>query len=88
LRANLGLKPGRKVFISAAPGGVGTFAIQMRQVAGRPCGPRPLRRGEKALVRALGADAVIDYTTDDLSRIGKISTRASIWFGGETWTRC
>ncbi len=70
LRDELSLKAGQKVLISGGAGGVGTFAIQITKWLGAHVTTTASKRGE-ALVRALGADEVIDYTTDDLSRIAK-----------------
>src|ERR1700723_1397601 len=70
LRDELGVKPGQKVFISGGAGGVGTSAIQIAKWLGAHVTTTASKRGE-ALVRSLGCDEVIDYTNDDLSRIGK-----------------
>src|ERR1700716_3418574 len=70
LRDELGVKPGQRVFISGGAGGVGTFAIQIAKWLGAHVTTTASKRGE-ALVRSLGADEAIDYTTDDLSRLGK-----------------
>ena len=83
LRDQLGLKPGRKVFISGGAGGVGTFAIQIAKWLGAHVTTTASQRGE-ALVRSLGADEVIDYTTDDLSRIGRDFDAGLDLVGGET----
>jgi NADPH:quinone reductase-like Zn-dependent oxidoreductase len=83
LRDELGLKPEHKVFISGGAGGVGTFAIQIAKWLGAQVTTTASKRGE-ALVRSLGADEVIDYTTDDLSRIGKDFDAGLDLIGGET----
>jgi NADPH:quinone reductase-like Zn-dependent oxidoreductase len=83
LQDELGLKPGQKVFISGGAGGVGTFAIQIAKRLGAHVTTTASKRGE-ALVRALGADEVIDYTTDDLSRIGKDFDAGFDLIGGAT----
>ena len=70
LRDELGVKPAQKLFISGGAGGVGTFAIQIAKWLGAHVTTTASKRGE-ALVRSLGADEVIDYTTDDLSGIGR-----------------
>ena len=62
LRDELHLKPGYKVFISAGAGGVGTFAIQIAKHLGAYVATTASPRGD-ALVRSLGADEVIDYTS-------------------------
>src|SRR6266446_10911604 len=83
LRDELGVKPGQKVFISGGAGGVGTFAIQIAKWLGAHVTTTASKRGE-ALVRSLGCDEVIDYTTDDLSRIGKDFDAGLDLIGGET----
>jgi NADPH:quinone reductase-like Zn-dependent oxidoreductase len=70
LRDELDVKPGQKVLISGGAGGVGTFAIQIAKWLGAHVTTTASKRGE-ASVRSLGADEVIDYTSDDLSRFGK-----------------
>src|SRR6202163_3027707 len=67
LRDELGVKPGQKVFISGGAGGVGTFAIQIAKWLGAHVTTTASKRGE-ALVRSLGCDEVIDYTTEDISK--------------------
>jgi len=64
------LKPGQKVLVNGASGGVGTFAVQIARALGAKvagvCGPRNLD-----LVSSIGADEVIDYSTDDFTRTGQ-----------------
>jgi NADPH:quinone reductase-like Zn-dependent oxidoreductase len=86
LRDELGLKPGQKVFISGGAGGVGTFAIQLAKWLGAEVTTTASKRGE-ALVRSLGADEIIDYATDDLSRIGKDFDAGLDLVGGEALDR-
>src|SRR5436190_13709224 len=62
LRDELGVGPGQKVFISGGAGGVGTFAIQIAKWLGAEIATTASPRGE-ALVRSLGADRVVDYTS-------------------------
>lgn len=62
LRDELRLKPGSRVFIPGGAGGVGTFAIQIAKWLGAEVTTTASPRG-KALVESLGADVVIDYTT-------------------------
>lgn len=67
LRDELAVKPGQKVFISGGAGGVGSFAIQIAKWLGAQVTTTASKRGE-ALVRLLGCDEVIDYTSQHISK--------------------
>ena len=58
------LKPGQKVFIQAGTGGVGTFAIQLAKHLGATVATTASAANFE-LVKALGADVLIDYKTED-----------------------
>jgi NADPH:quinone reductase-like Zn-dependent oxidoreductase len=83
LRDELGVKPGQKVFISGGAGGVGTFAIQIAKQLGAHVTTTASKRGE-ALVRSLGCDEVIDYTTQDVSKAGGRFDAGFDLIGGNT----
>ncbi|MDQ7904458.1 NAD(P)-dependent alcohol dehydrogenase [Phytohabitans sp. ZYX-F-186] len=60
---------GTRLLVNGASGGVGTFAVQLAKAAGAhitaTCGGR-----NSDLVRSIGADRVVDYTIDDVTRGG------------------
>lgn len=67
LRGRANIQAGQQILINGAAGGVGAIALQLARARGaRVTG---VDRAEKLqLVRALGADRVIDYTQDDCTR--------------------
>ncbi|MEW9533911.1 NAD(P)-dependent alcohol dehydrogenase [Microbispora sp. NPDC049125] len=63
------VRPGQKVMVVGAAGGVGSFAVQIAKASGARvtgvCGADKVE-----LVRSLGADEVIDYTREEVDRDG------------------
>jgi len=69
LRTHAKAQPGEHVLVNGAAGGVGTFTVQIAKALGAEvtavCSTRNIE-----MVRRLGADTVIDYTTDDFVEQG------------------
>ncbi|MDH3389386.1 MAG: NAD(P)-dependent alcohol dehydrogenase [Gammaproteobacteria bacterium] len=63
------LKPGQKVLINGAGGGVGTFAIQMARLCGAEVTAVDASH-KLEILRSLGADHVIDYGQEDFTKTG------------------
>ncbi len=63
------VKPGQRVLINGASGGVGLFAVQLGKAFGAEVtGVCSAKNAD--LVRSVGADQVIDYAQDDFTRNG------------------
>ena len=68
LKERAHLKSGKKVFIPAGAGGIGTFAIQLAKYLGAKVGTTTSTVNVD-LVRSLGADEVIDYKKQQFEEV-------------------
>jgi NADPH:quinone reductase-like Zn-dependent oxidoreductase len=70
LEALRDVRPGQRVLVNGASGGIGTFAVQIAKSLGANvtgvCSARNVD-----LVRSIGADHVIDYTKEDFTQTGQ-----------------
>ncbi len=64
------VRPGQRVLINGASGGVGTFAVQIAKSYGAEV-TGVCRTRNVDLIRSIGADHVIDYTNEDFSHNGQ-----------------
>ncbi|MEX1091518.1 MAG: NAD(P)-dependent alcohol dehydrogenase [Acidimicrobiia bacterium] len=69
LRDWAGIKPGDRVLINGASGGVGTFAIQIARALGASHVTAVCSTPNVETARSLGADRVVDYTKEDFTEI-------------------
>jgi NADPH:quinone reductase-like Zn-dependent oxidoreductase len=64
------VEPGQRVLVVGASGGVGSFAVQIAKIRGAHV-TGVCSTAKTDLVRALGADEVVDYTTEDVTAGGR-----------------
>lgn len=87
LRDHGRLRPGQKVLVNGASGGVGTFAVQIAKVLGAEvtavCSTRNVEQA-----RLLGAEHVIDYTVEDFTRDVRRYDVVLDVAGGRSWSQC
>ncbi|MFY0615285.1 MAG: NAD(P)-dependent alcohol dehydrogenase [Hyphomicrobiaceae bacterium] len=83
----LGVEAGQSILIYGASGAIGVAAVQLAKARGATVtavvGTRHLE-----LATALGADRVIDYTTEDFTQIGETFDAVFDTVGKTTYGRC
>jgi alcohol dehydrogenase len=86
LRDELSVAKGSKIFISGGAGGVGTFAIQLATWLGAEVATTASVRGAE-LTKRLGADVIVDYTTEKFDDVLHGYDGAFDLIGGDTLDR-
>ena len=81
------VRPGQKVLINGASGGVGTFAVQIAKALGAEvtgvCSPANVETA-----RSLGADHVVDYTREDFTLSERRYDLMLDIAGSRSWSEC
>lgn len=83
---DLNIKPGSRVLIHGAAGGVGYFALQIAKSLGAEC-YATASTSNVDFVRSLGADRVVDYTAEAFDKVLSGLDAVLDTVGGETLQR-
>jgi len=81
------IQRGEKVLIIGAGGSIGTYAVQLARDFGAEVTGMD-KTGKLAMLRALGADQVIDYTKEDFSKSGGSYDVIIDVIGKSSYSRC
>lgn len=81
------VRPGQRVLINGASGGVGTFAVQIAKALGAEVTAVCSARNAE-LVRSLGADHVVDYTREDFTKSARRYDVILDLIGNHSLTEC
>ncbi len=85
LTRQVSIRPGTRVLVTAAAGGVGSAAVQVAKVLGAQVCAAVGSERKRELPRSLGADPVVTY--DQLDELGRVDVVFDP-VGGELFTRC
>jgi NADPH:quinone reductase-like Zn-dependent oxidoreductase len=66
-----GLRPGQRVLVAGASGGVGSFAVRLAKLLGASHVTAVCSTRNVEAARAGGADRVVDYTREDVRELGE-----------------
>jgi NADPH:quinone reductase-like Zn-dependent oxidoreductase len=80
------LQPGQRILIHGASGGVGHFAVQLAKWKGA-CVLATASRKSQELLRKLGADETVDYTTQKFEGVAEKVDLVLDTIGGDTQER-
>jgi len=83
---NIGLSKNQKILIHGGAGGIGTIAIQLAKHLGAYVGTT-VKSEDKEFVKQLGADEIVDYTTQNFDDILHDYDAAFDTVGGETYKK-
>ncbi len=64
------IRPGQKILINGASGGVGSFAVQISKALGAEV-TAVCSTNKMEMMRSIGADHIIDYTRTDITKNGQ-----------------